>query len=69
MKLLKEILNGVNLIEVLGSTDIMISDIFFDTKHVKENSIFVAVKGYKNDGHEFISKAVQNGASSARSRK
>ena len=63
MKLLKEILNGVNLIEVLGSTDIMISDIFFDTKHVKENSIFVAVKGYKNDGHEFISKAVQNGAS------
>ena len=63
MKLLKEILNGVNLIEVLGSTDIMISDIFFDTKHVKENSIFVAVKGYKNDGHEFIPMAVQNGAS------
>ncbi|MGE5401050.1 MAG: UDP-N-acetylmuramoyl-tripeptide--D-alanyl-D-alanine ligase [Ignavibacteriales bacterium] len=34
-----------------------------DTRTIKKNSVFVAIKGKKFDGHKFVSEAVKKGAS------
>lgn len=39
-----------------------ITSIVFNSKEVKEKSIFVAIKGFKEDGNKFIDEAVENGA-------
>ncbi len=39
-----------------------VSDIFFDARHVITNSVFVAIKGNKIDGHQFLSEAMAKGA-------
>ncbi len=40
------------------------SDVSIDSRNVKKNSIFVAIKGEKFDGHNFAMQAVKNGARS-----
>lgn len=62
MKKLKDILYKAGLVEVVGSTDISISSIYFDSRKIEKGSLFIAVKGTQSDGHEFISKAVASGA-------
>ena len=42
--------------------DFEVSSLVSDTRKVEENSIFVAIKGYTVDGHEFISEAIRKGA-------
>ncbi len=42
---------------------IEISDIVYDSRRVSKGSLFVAVKGFKSDGHKFIAQAVKMGAS------
>ncbi len=39
------------------------SGVEYDSRRVVENSLFVAVQGYDVDGHDFVSPAVENGAS------
>ena len=60
---IEDILNGIPVISVNGKKSGDISGIEFDSRKVKKNSLFVAVKGYKTDGHEFISSAIGSGAS------
>ncbi len=60
---IEDILNGIPVISVSGKKSGDISDIAFDSRKVKKNSLFVAVKGYKTDGHEFINSAIASGAS------
>ena len=62
MKQLKDILFGVPLQTVLGSTAIQISGIAFDSRSITQQSLFVAVKGIHQDGHTYINNAVDNGA-------
>ena len=62
MKQLKDILFGVPLQTVLGSTAIQISGIAFDSRSVTQQSLFVAVKGIHQDGHTYINNAVDSGA-------
>jgi len=62
MKLLQDILFGVSLREVVGSTQLSIKDIQIDSRKVQEGSVFVAIRGIQADGHEFIATAIQNGA-------
>ena len=38
------------------------SGISFDTKSIKKNNIFFAIKGNKVDGNKFISNAIQKGS-------
>lgn len=63
MKLLSEILYGVGLLEVKGSTNMAIECLTFDSRNVEKFGLFVAVKGTVVDGHEYISKAIELGAS------
>lgn len=62
MKSLKDILYGVGLMAVSGSTNIMVNSICFDSRQVKKNDVFVAIKGTVADGHDFIASAIQSGA-------
>jgi UDP-N-acetylmuramoyl-L-alanyl-D-glutamate--2,6-diaminopimelate ligase len=62
MKVLKDILYKAGLVEVIGSTNIAISHITFNSKEVKRDSLFVAVRGYATDGHKYISQAIEAGA-------
>ena len=62
MKELKEILFGVNIDSVYGDTNLSISGISFDSRQVKQNNIFIAIKGYDLDGHNYIDQSINNGA-------
>ncbi len=60
--MLKDLLYKVNLKAVLGSTDVEINSLHIDSREVKANSCFIAVKGSAVDGHNFIDAAINSGA-------
>ena len=62
MNVLKDILYKVHIEAVQGSTDIAINKIEFDSRKVELNDVFVAIRGTLSDGHDFIEKAVNQGA-------
>ena len=62
MMILKDILYKVSLEIVIGTTDIQINDIQFDSREIQVNDLFVALKGTAVDGHEYVEKAVALGA-------
>lgn len=62
MKVLKDILYKVNIKSVAGDTGVTISDIHFDSRKVKLNDVFIAIRGSLSDGHDFIKNAENQGA-------
>ena len=62
MMLLKDILFGVGLTAVSGSTNVMVNTLCFDSRKVGLDDVFVAIKGILTDGHKFIEKAIDSGA-------
>jgi UDP-N-acetylmuramoyl-L-alanyl-D-glutamate--2,6-diaminopimelate ligase len=61
--LLKEILYKVALETVHGSTDVAVNNIYFDSRKIESNDVFVAIRGSVSNGHDFIDKAISQGAS------
>ena len=61
--ILERILNGINIIETKGNTTLEISGIHIDSRKVESGHLFVAVKGTQTDGHAYIGKAIEKGAS------
>lgn len=60
---LTELINSVNAIQVAGEVERKdVSSICYDSRKVKKNSVFVAIKGVNTDGHRFILDAINNGA-------
>lgn len=57
-KLLKELDYKI----VYGSLDVEVSQIDYDSRLVKENSLFVCIKGANVDSHHFIDQVIENGA-------
>lgn len=47
---------------VAGSTSVEVNDVQIDSRKVKKGAAFIAVKGAAADGHQFIEKAIENGA-------
>jgi len=62
LKLLKDILYKVNINTTLGSTNVLVDAVEFDSRKVKQNTLFVAQKGLIYDGNLFIDKAIELGA-------
>ena len=60
---LEEVIKKIDIIEVIGHTDNEISGIHIDSRKVDQRHLFVAVKGTQTDGHAYISKAIEKGAS------
>ena len=62
MNVLKDILYKVPINAVVGSTSVVINAIHFDSRNITNNDLFVAIRGTVVDGHDYIEKAIQKGA-------
>ena len=59
---LKDILYKVSLEKVVGNTAVAFRELQFDSRKVGLDDVFVAIKGTQSDGHQFIKKAIDQGA-------
>ena len=59
---LAELLSQIKTIDVIGSADIDITGINIDSRKIEPGHLFVAMRGTQVDGHQFIPKAVELGA-------
>src|SRR5437763_1478405 len=48
---------------VIGSLDREVESIAYDSRRVQGNSLFVAIRGEKSDGNQFVDQAIEQGAS------
>ena len=62
MSILKDILYKVAIEAVKGSTDITIDKMDFDSRKIERNDVFIAIRGSISDGHDYIEKAIEQGA-------
>jgi UDP-N-acetylmuramoyl-L-alanyl-D-glutamate--2,6-diaminopimelate ligase len=49
--------------QIIGPLDRVVEGIAYDSRRVQRNFLFVALRGEKTDGHQFIDQAVEKGAS------
>lgn len=63
-KTLFDILTGIEPLDVTGPDphSVPVNAIRFDSRQVQPGDLFVAVRGVGADGHDFIEKAIENGA-------
>lgn len=59
---LNEILVGLEGLKVRGDLEIEISGLDKDSRNIKEGDLFIAVKGFTADGHEYVETAIKQGA-------
>ncbi|MCG8859371.1 UDP-N-acetylmuramoyl-L-alanyl-D-glutamate--2,6-diaminopimelate ligase [Tenacibaculum finnmarkense] len=62
MKKLKDILYKVSVNKIYGTIQASINEVVFDSRLVQKNDVFIAQKGGTVDGHQFIEKAIDLGA-------
>ncbi|MBD1429698.1 MULTISPECIES: UDP-N-acetylmuramoyl-L-alanyl-D-glutamate--2,6-diaminopimelate ligase [Sphingobacterium] len=60
--ILKELLHAIPVLQVIGSLDVEVNAITFDTRQVQQGSLFVAVRGVHTDGHLYLAKAIESNA-------
>ncbi|SFW11025.1 UDP-N-acetylmuramoylalanyl-D-glutamate--2,6-diaminopimelate ligase [Prevotellaceae bacterium HUN156] len=59
---LSELLKYVNPIAVVGNKDVDVTGVNIDSRKIEKGHLFVAIKGTQVDGHRFIPKAIELGA-------
>jgi UDP-N-acetylmuramoyl-L-alanyl-D-glutamate--2,6-diaminopimelate ligase len=62
MKLLKNLLYGLRLTDVQGSTNLAVEFVASDSRSVRADSLFIAVRGSHSDGHHYLDQAIVAGA-------
>src|SRR5438067_12550102 len=60
---LKTLVAAIPIRHVIGTLDRTVESIAYDSRRVQRNGLFVALRGEKADGHEFIGAAIEKGAS------
>lgn len=60
---LNQLVSGLDIIEVKGDMEREISGVQIDSRQMDKNYLFVAVRGTAADGHNYIGKAIEKGAS------
>jgi UDP-N-acetylmuramoyl-L-alanyl-D-glutamate--2,6-diaminopimelate ligase len=60
---LKTLAGAIAVRQVIGPLDRAVESIAYDSRRVQRNGLFVALRGEKNDGHEFTGQAIEKGAS------
>jgi len=59
---LKTLAGAIPIRQLIGTLDRAVESIAYDSRRVQKNGLFVALRGEKNDGHEFIGQAIEKGA-------
>ena len=59
---LGELLEKINMIEAAADFGIEVSGVCYDTRKLKTGDLFVAIRGYEHDGHDYIDNAISSGA-------
>ena len=62
MKKLSQLLSSIQPLQVVGDTDVDITDLINDSRQAREGVMFVALKGVAVDSHRFIPDVVAAGA-------
>jgi UDP-N-acetylmuramoyl-L-alanyl-D-glutamate--2,6-diaminopimelate ligase len=60
---LKTLIAAVSPRQIIGPLDRVVESIAYDSRRVQRNGLFVALRGEKSDGHQFIEQAIEKGAS------
>ncbi len=60
---LKTLAGAIPIRQVIGTLDRPVESIAYDSRRVQRNGLFVALRGEKSDGHEYIGQAIEKGAS------
>lgn len=60
--LLKDLLQNVNYKILQGNLEQLVDEVIYDSRIKTDKGLFIAVKGFDKDGHEFIDSAINNGA-------
>ncbi len=61
--ILSDLLSDIDYSIIQGRNDTVVSGLAIDSRKVKTGDLFIAIKGMTTDGHEFITNAVERGAS------
>ena len=59
---LKKMLVGLEGLKVKGNLEIEIEGLESNSKNVKKGYLFIAIKGFSTDGHQYVESAIENGA-------
>ena len=59
---LQELLRGVAVKSSTAADDLEIREVRYDSRAVQAGDLFVAIRGFATDGHQYISKALEQGA-------
>ena len=59
---LSELLKNVEVLNTLGDVDVEITGVNIDSRRIEAGHLFVAIPGTVTDGHNFIPKAIEQGA-------
>lgn len=62
MKRLSELLQHIPFTEAVGSLEVSIEQLTYDSRAVRPGSCFFAIAGTQVDGHRFIASAIEQGA-------
>src|SRR6201993_190855 len=60
---LKVLARAITPRRVIGSLDREVESIAYDSRRAQSNTLFVAIRGEKSDGHQFVDQAIEQGAS------
>lgn len=60
---LNELMEQIEYKCLFGTEEAEISSVVYDSRKVEKGSLFVCMKGFQTDGHQYIPKAVELGAS------
>lgn len=60
--ILTELLRDVNPINIVGNTEKEITGVNIDSRRIDKGHLFIAIKGTQVDGHNYIDKAIAQGA-------
>ena len=61
MMRISDILKRCPIVRVIGREDREVESLVFDSRKASENTVFFAIKGTRNDGHDFIDSVVRQG--------
>ena len=59
---LNELLKNVETLNIIGDVDVDITGVNIDSRRIEKGHLFVAIPGTVTDGHKFIPKAIELGA-------